>query len=193
MTRRTVLAIAALVTLAAPPAGAVLDRGARPEAPSGGTSPPGVQLSPRQQAEAYYADAYDEIGKAKADLAGGRAKDAGKKLRRALDRGLRAAELDTTYHEAWNLVGYAARKLGDYDRSLAAYERCLRLRPDYAAAREYLGEAYVELGRLDDARGQLRWLERLGAKDEAGTLRAALEAAESKSVPAAAGPPGRGE
>ena len=44
------------------------------------------------------------------------------------------------------------------------------------------GEALVELGRLDEARAQLAWLERLGAKDEARVLRGALEAAAAKAV-----------
>jgi cytochrome c-type biogenesis protein CcmH/NrfG len=30
---------------------------------------------------------------------------------------------DPKAREAWNLVGYTSRRLGEYDRSLAAYER----------------------------------------------------------------------
>jgi tetratricopeptide (TPR) repeat protein len=181
MNLRPILAAAALVAFSAGPAAAVLSGGSRPDPSTPAAAAPQEHLTPRQQAEVLYADGYDEVQKAKRDIADGKAKNAEKKLKRALDRGLRATELDTTYHEAWNLIGYAARKLGDYDRSLAAYERCLRLKPGYAPAREYLGEAYVELGRLDDARAQLGWLVRLGADEETRTLKGAIEAAEAKA------------
>jgi tetratricopeptide (TPR) repeat protein len=54
--------------------------------------------------------------------------------------------------EAWNGLGYSQRKLGDYDTALASYERALTLQPGYPEATEYRGEAYLALGRLDDAK-----------------------------------------
>jgi len=74
----------------------------------------------------------------------------------------RAVELNPTYAEAWNGLGYALRNQGKYAESLKAYGEALRLRPDYPDALEYLGEAYVRMGRLDDAR---RVLERLKPLD----------------------------
>jgi len=132
--------------------------------------------TPRQEAERLYGDAYDEVAKAKKDLADDKQKNAQKKFKKALDRGQRAVELDSTYYEAWNLVGFCARHLADYDRSLAAYARCLRIKPEYAPAREYLGEAYVELGQPAKAREQLAWLERLKATDEFAGLKARIDA-----------------
>lgn len=147
--------------------------------PSGGSQEIQAQasLTPRQQAEQLYADGWKDVEKAKTDLADGKDKNAEKKFRKALDRMTRATELDSTYHEAWNMVGFTHRKLHEYDAALAAYDRCLRLKPDYAPAREYLGEACVELGRMDDARAQLAALERLNAKDLADQLRARITAA----------------
>ena len=51
---------------------------------------------------------------------------------------------------------------------MKAYLEALRLRPNYALALEYLGHAYVEMGRLDDARGVLARLRPLdpGEADE---------------------------
>jgi Flp pilus assembly protein TadD len=43
-----------------------------------------------------------------------------------------------------------------------SYQEALRLRPDYPQALEYLGEAYVQMGKLDEARAVL---ERLRALD----------------------------
>lgn len=134
--------------------------------------------SPRAEAERLYAMAYDEVARARKDLADGKVKNAEKKLAKVLEWGEGATALDASYHEAWNLVGYAARKLGDYDKAFAAYEKCLALKPDYAPAREYLGEAWLDRGDAARAREQLAKLEELKAEDEAKTLRAAIEAYE---------------
>ena len=141
------------------------------------------------EAQRWYNDAYDEIAKAKKEADGGNAKGLEKRWKKALDRGLRATDLDPKYHEAWNLVGYASRKLGKYDDALKAYDKCLALKPDFAPAHEYRGEAYLEMGRIADARAELAALEKLGAADDAKTLQAALEAKAGKdgggSMPAA--------
>ena len=130
----------------------------------------GAETTPRQQAQQLYGGAYDDVAKASLEAANGKDKNAQKKYKRALERATSAVALDSTYYEAWNLVGFAARKLADYPRSLSAYGRCLSIQPGYAAARESLGEAYVELGRIREAREQLAWLERLNAGDQAKTL-----------------------
>jgi Flp pilus assembly protein TadD len=75
----------------------------------------------------------------------------------------KAVELQPTYAEAWNGLGYALRNQGRYAESLKAYHEALRLRPDYPEALEYLGEAYVKMGRLDDARRALDRLKPLDA------------------------------
>lgn len=143
-----------------------------PSMSSSENSPPPA----RQEAEQSYALAYEEVGKAKKDLEDGKAKNAEKKFRRALEQCEKAVALDDRYHEAWNLLGYTSRKLGDYDKAFKAYDRCLTIKPDYAPAREYLGEAWLEKGDAAKARAQLLWLERLEAKEEAKVLRAALDA-----------------
>lgn len=56
------------------------------------------------------------------------------------------------HDNALAMVGYAWRKLGRYDDSLAAYGEALTLNPRNRAALSYLGEAYLDLGRDDDAR-----------------------------------------
>lgn len=135
-----------------------------------------TRASGRQEAELWYHDAYEDIQKAKADVAAKKDKSAEKRFRRALERGEKAVTLDEKYAEAWNLVGYAARKLKNYDRAVEAYQRCLTLKPDYAPAREYLGEAYVEMGKIDLARQQLAAIDALKAPEEARTLQGAIDA-----------------
>ena len=58
--------------------------------------------------------------------------------------------------EAWNYRGYATRKLGRTDEGIGYYQRALALEPNYAKAREYLGEAWMVKGRRDLAQEQLK-------------------------------------
>ena len=57
--------------------------------------------------------------------------------------------------EAYNLSGFAYRKLGDYDRALEFYDKALKLNPHNRGALEYLGEAYLEMDRPEDAQAML--------------------------------------
>jgi len=165
-----------------------------PSPSSGQSSIPGSSSSngtvtARQEAEQSYALAYEEVGKARKDIEDGKAKNAEKKFRRALERCENAVSLDERYHEAWNLLGYTARKTGDYDKAFKAYERCLAIKADYAPAREYLGEAWLEKGDAKKARDQMVWLERLGATVELKTLKTSYDAYVTAHPEAAAPPP----
>ena len=75
-----------------------------------------------------------------------------------------AIKHQAAFPEAWNELGYALRNQERYAESIKAYDEALRLRPNYPEALEYLGEAYVKLGRLDDARKVLDRLRPLDAK-----------------------------
>ena len=63
--------------------------------------------------------------------------------------------------DAWNLTGYANRKLGDFPQSEAAYEEALRLDPKHTRAMEYMGELYLTLDELDKAEALLKRLNKL--------------------------------
>lgn len=75
----------------------------------------------------------------------------------------RAIALRADFADAWNELGYALRNQSLYPESLKAYDEALRLRPNFPEALEYLGEAYVKMGRVDDAR---RVLNRLRPLDQ---------------------------
>ena len=80
--------------------------------------------------------------------------------------------------DAWNLTGFASRKLGDYTRSEAAYDRALAINPKHKGALEYKGELYLTLGNLEGAE---RMLARLSKScyfncSEKKQLTAAIEA-----------------
>ncbi|MET0280105.1 MAG: tetratricopeptide repeat protein [Steroidobacteraceae bacterium] len=70
----------------------------------------------------------------------------------ARERFLTATSADPNMKEAWNLLGYTSRRLGDYEESLAAYDKALALQPDYPEAIEYRAELFLLTGRLDQAK-----------------------------------------
>lgn len=89
---------------------------------------------------------------------------------------LTAAEPDNA--DAWNLLGYAARKSGDLAAAGLAYDRALKLDPDHLGALEYQGELYLETGKPDQAKANLARLRSLcGDCEEAEDLAQALAAA----------------
>ena len=131
----------------------------------GGMSAPAPmprEETPQQKARDAYNDGVRSVKKAdKAQAAAAQAGDADKKDKaaqeareryaQALARFQEATGLDPTLHEAWNYVGYTSRKLGHYDAALDAYDKALTLKPGYADALEYRGEAYLALNRIPDA------------------------------------------
>lgn len=56
---------------------------------------------------------------------------------------------------AYTMMGYAERKMGNYKLSLSYYGKALALEPNNVNAHEYLGEAYLEQGKLDLAKSEL--------------------------------------
>ena len=62
--------------------------------------------------------------------------------------------------DAWNYMGYSLRHLKQYDNALAAYEKALQIKPKHKGALEYLGELYLQIGQLEEARVQLKHLDK---------------------------------
>lgn len=60
-----------------------------------------------------------------------------------------------------NMLGYSHRKSGNIDVALQYYQKAVAQNPDYSLVREYLGEAYIQLGMLEKAREQLSEIERI--------------------------------
>lgn len=70
----------------------------------------------------------------------------------AVTRFGQALKLSLDHYEAANELGYALRRTGDYQKALGAYNFALTIKPDFYPAIEYRGEAYLALGRLEDAK-----------------------------------------
>jgi tetratricopeptide (TPR) repeat protein len=73
-------------------------------------------------------------------------------IRQAREKFEEAVRLDPSVAQAWNGIGYTSRRLGEYEKSLDAYEKALALNPSYSEAIEYRAEAYLALNRIDDAK-----------------------------------------
>jgi tetratricopeptide (TPR) repeat protein len=134
-------------------------------APVGGSS--GMASSPRmtpeQMAEMQYNDGLKQQEKAdrlsaEAETATDTKKrtktetDARKAYEKARGKFENAVKKDATMFQAHGALGYVRRRLGDFEGSLAAYAKALEIKPGYTPAIEYRGEAYMGLGRLDDAK-----------------------------------------
>ncbi|MFS2177743.1 tetratricopeptide repeat protein [Rhizobium pisi] len=74
---------------------------------------------------------------------------------------LRGLAEDNQQADVYNLMGYTLRKTGDYKTSLTYYTKALELQPGHKAAREYLGELYVETGEMAKAEEQVASLKQL--------------------------------
>lgn len=93
-----------------------------------------------------------------------------------LDRFTRA---NPSNADGFNLLGYSLRHLKRYDESLAAYNQALTIDPKHRGAHEYIGEAYIQLGRLDKAKQHLDALDKICtfSCEEYRDLKKAYEAA----------------
>ena len=60
-----------------------------------------------------------------------------------------------------NYEGFANRHLGRYDTAIAKYKLALSINPEHIGANEYLGELYLEIGRITGAKAQLAKLDNL--------------------------------
>lgn len=199
---RTPLAALALAALLLPVA-AFADGGGKPAPPTTGApawnTQAGTNMSKEDadkvKAVELYTQAYREVDKAKQEIkdahelrsaagtdpkaikkADDKLASATKRLEKARDKFGEVTTLDASYADGWNMLGFTRRKTGDIKGAFDAYWKCLALKPEHFGAHEYMGEAYLEDGRLAEARTELTWLRKHGepAAAEAANLDAAI-------------------
>jgi tetratricopeptide (TPR) repeat protein len=59
------------------------------------------------------------------------------------------------------MIGYATRKSGHFDEGMAIYQQALALDPNNVNTHEYLGEGYIDAGRVDLAELELNTVQKL--------------------------------
>ena len=133
-----------------------------PSAPS--SSPSMRTMTPEERAVEAYKNGDEHRVKAKKledEAAAKTGKDAEKataKARSEFEKSLKdfknAAKLDPKLYQAYNGMGYAYRKTGDYATALEMYDQAIKLAAPnfFPEAVEYRAEAFLALNRLDDAR-----------------------------------------
>jgi tetratricopeptide (TPR) repeat protein len=86
-----------------------------------------------------------------------------------------------------NYLGFTHRMVGDYQISLAYYQKALQEDPDHKGAHEYLGELYLDMHDLVSAQGQLAELVRLCPSDcdERDLLTKSIASYQAANAPAA--------
>jgi tetratricopeptide (TPR) repeat protein len=115
--------------------------------------------------------------------------NAKKEYEKALKDFKSAASNNPEMFQAYNGMGFAYRKTGDYVKALEMYDKALTLQPGFPDAIEYRGEAYLGLNRVDDAKKA--YLEVLAAdRKQADTLMAAMKVwiQDHKATPAGVDP-----
>ncbi len=86
-----------------------------------------------------------------------------------------SVQLEPRNADAHNLLGYSLRWQARYDESLAEYAKVFEIEPNHLGAHEYIGQAYLKLGRRADAERHLAKLRQLcGNCEEARDLAQAL-------------------
>lgn len=109
-------------------------------------------------------------------------------LREARDKFRAATTANAAMKEAWNMVGYTSRRLGDYQESLAAYDKALALAPDYPEAIEYRAELFVLTGKFEEARAAYAQLQ-TSSPSYAGVLKQSMKDwAKRKDAPGSNAP-----
>jgi len=68
---------------------------------------------------------------------------------------------DKNNAEVLTYIGYSHRKMGDVDVGIGFYKQALAIDPKNANTREYLGEGYLSIGKIELARAELATIETL--------------------------------
>jgi tetratricopeptide (TPR) repeat protein len=61
----------------------------------------------------------------------------------------------------YTMLGYVQRRLGRFEAGMALYEKALAIDPDNVNTHEYMGEGYVQIGKMDLARVELATVRRI--------------------------------
>lgn len=159
--RRTVSAVIVIGALGAFHA-LVSASGSTPSMPSGSSSSMRSMTPEERAVEAYKnGDEHRIKGKKLEDEAaaktGSDATKTAAKARTEFEKSLKdfrnAAQLNPQLFQAYNGLGFAYRKTGDYAKALEMYDKAIGMAPGFfSEAVEYRAEAYLALNRLDDAR-----------------------------------------
>ena len=113
----------------------------------------------------YYKKGETLIKRAKKLEKKGKIEKANKRYQKALEYLIKSNKEKPNQSDTLNYLGFATRKLGDYEKGEEYYLLGLQIDPDHKGINEYLGELYVITDRIDLAKERLSVLKNCNCEE----------------------------
>ncbi len=113
----------------------------------------------------YYKKGETLIKRAKKLEKKGKIEKANKRYEKALEHLIKSNKEKPNQPDTLNYLGFATRKLGDYEKGEEYYLLGLQIDPDHKGINEYLGELYVVTDRIDLAKERLSVLKNCNCEE----------------------------
>ena len=98
------------------------------------------------------------IKKAKKLESKGKIEKANKRYEKAYEYLIKSNEKNPNQADTLNYLGFALRKLGNFEEAEKYYLEGLNIKPDHNGINEYLGELYIQTNRIELAKERLEVL-----------------------------------
>ena len=115
--------------------------------------------------KSYYDRAAKLISSAKKYESKGKDKKAKKRYEKALKFLVKSNKEKPNQADTLNYLGFATRKLGNYEKGEEYYLLGLKIDPNHKGINEYLGELYVVTNRMDLAKERLNVLKNCNCEE----------------------------
>ena len=113
----------------------------------------------------YYKKGETLIKRAKKLEKKGKIEKANKRYNKALEYLIKSNKEKPNQPDTLNYLGFATRKLGDYQKGEEYYLSGLKIDPNHKGINEYLGELYVVTNRIDLAKERLNVLKNCNCEE----------------------------
>ena len=113
----------------------------------------------------YYKKGVSLIKRAKKLEKKGKIEKANKRYEKALEYLIKSNKEKPNQPDTLNYLGFATRKLGDYEKGEEYYLLGLQIDPEHKGINEYLGELYVVTDRIDLAKERLSVLKNCNCEE----------------------------
>jgi len=113
----------------------------------------------------YYKKGETLIKRAKKLEKKGKIEKANKRYEKALEYLIKSHKEKPNQPDTLNYLGFATRKLGDYEKGEEYYLLGLQIDPEHKGINEYLGELYVVTERIDLAKERLSVLKNCNCEE----------------------------
>ena len=95
----------------------------------------------------------------------GKIEKANKRYEKALEYLIKSNEKEPNQADTLNYLGFALRKLGNFEEAEKYYLLGLNIKPDHQGINEYLGELYIITDRMDLAKERLEVLKNCNCEE----------------------------